>query len=334
MEKESIRSVLVESGLIRKNKIDIIPLSGGVSSDIFLIDDGHNKFIFKRAREKLDVDDPWHADISRNITEQNFINYIQKHIPGCVPQILYRDVEQRFFVMEYLDRSFENWKHQLLNGVWNAQTIIKASVLLSNIHHYSRGDEQAEILFNTSANFTNLRIEPYLITTGNRHPILKEEFYNEAKRLNDCCEALVHGDFSPKNIMVRSDRVMLLDHEVAWYGDPVFDLAFFQNHLYLKTLYHFKKMNRLPDSPDIAWQMYSNITGADIMKSIEKRFGKLLLMLMLARVDGKSPVEYLNEPQKQFIRSFVYDLFEKQIFNRNQLHSMWYSKLKIFQGEN
>lgn len=334
MDKESVRLILLESGLVKNNNIEIKSLTGGVSSDIYLITDKKNAFVFKQAREKLEVKDEWHADVSRNVTEQKFIDYIQTYIPGSVPKILHRDEERGFFIMEYLGDKFSNWKNQLLTGKWDAKTVSSASNLLNKIHLLSYGDERVKELFDTANNFVNLRIEPYLITTGNRHSKLKKEFYNEADRLLICREALVHGDFSPKNIMVESDAIKLLDHEVAWYGDPTFDLAFIQNHLYLKTLFHHKKIGRLPDLPGIAWNVYSKNIQPDIMTTIEKRFGKLLLMLMLARVDGKSPVDYLSANQKAFIRSFVYDMFDRQIFTPNKLHLQWYSNLKKFSSEN
>ena len=48
--------------------------------------------------------------------------------------------------------------------------------------------------------------------------------------------ALVHGDVSPKNILVGPDAPVLLDAECAWYGDPAFDIAFCLNHLLLKAV--------------------------------------------------------------------------------------------------
>ena len=102
--------------------------------------------------------------------------------------------------------------------------------------NHSRNDPTAEDTFQTSASFYDVRIDPYLITAGDRNPDLRKFFQEEAKRLKGWREALVHGDYSPKNMMISKDRFVLLDQEVAWYGDPAFDLAFLLNHLYLKSL--------------------------------------------------------------------------------------------------
>jgi len=114
----------------------------------------------------------------------------------------------------------------------------------------------------------------------------------------------MHGDFSPKNILVDADRLVLLDHEVACYGDPAFDIAFFINHLTLKSILHFSKWSDLK-LPELAWNTYFMKSNAPDLEGLKARSSRLLLMLMLARVDGKSPVEYLDENSRHFLRNFV-----------------------------
>lgn len=328
MDKDLITSILREKGVIHSKKVFFEPLTGGVSSDIFLITDGENRFVVKQALPKLRVEDNWYADTSRNEVEQEFIQYVQQFLPNTVPDILYRHREHQFFVMEYLNDSFENWKEQLLERKFEPETAGKAAQILAEIHLRSRKDEEAKKKFNTTANFKSLRIEPYLITTGNRHPDLKDLFQKEAKRLENRREALVHGDFSPKNIMVNSGRVVLLDHEVAWFGDPAFDVAFLLNHLYLKMLLHADVAAQLPDLSRIVWKIYFDQVDEEQKKEMEPRIGRLLLMLMLARVDGKSAVEYFHNAEKKFVRSFVYDLLPNEVFKQREINSKWRSKLK------
>lgn len=334
MNKQLITSVLREKGLINSKNVHFEPLPGGVSSDIYVLTAGTDKYVIKQALPKLQVEDDWYADPSRNETEQEFIEYVQQFLPDAVPNILLRDADQGFFIMEFLDPSFENWKEQLLGGKFNPGTAETAAELLAAIHLHSWQDEQAKETFNTTSNFKSLRIEPYLITTGNRHPDLKSAFHDEAKRLEHQREALVHGDFSPKNIMVNPDRMVLLDHEVAWFGDPAFDVAFLLNHLYLKMLFHHKSAGKLPDLTQIVSNTYSKKIGETKEKAIKPRIGRLLLMLMLARVDGKSPVEYLQEAQKNFIRSFVHDLLPKRVYALTAINTEWKSKLTTYSFEN
>lgn len=330
MNKNKITSILLENGLLKSSEVEYHPLQGGVSSDIFLLKEGDDRYVVKQARRKLQVKDDWYADPSRNRSEQKFIRYISQFLPDAVPQILYHDDKNSFFVMEYLDQTFKNWKEQLLKGTFEVEITKKAAKLLRSIHHFSWGNRKAELLFDTTSNFKSLRIEPYLITTGNRHPALKEYFHTEAKELENRRTTLVHGDFSPKNIMVGPDRIVLLDHEVAWYGDPAFDVAFFLTHLYLKQLYHVRSSGNLSDLVQTAWNTYSEDPGKEKIEKLEPGIARLLLMIMLARIDGKSPVEYLDETQKEVVRSFVYEMLSNNDLGHADIHSNWTLKLNSY----
>lgn len=334
MDKETIISILRRENLILDSAVDVKPLKGGVSSDIFLVTDGQNSCVVKQALKKLKVEDDWYADISRNRNEQKFLRFLEKMKPNATPKLLYSDDDHHFFVMEYLDDHFLNWKKQMLNGVFEPQTAEKSAELLAKIHLKSRDNEEIKSKFNKTENFYTLRIEPYLITTGKRHPDLKKIFFDEAERLKSHQQALVHGDFSPKNIMVKTDQIILLDHEVAWYGDPAFDVAFFLNHLYLKMLFHYRRKARIKDLTMLAWKTYFHKMGKRTLEEMETRVIRLLLMLMLARVDGKSPVEYLAGEEKNFVRSFVKMHLKREVFTNAEINRNWKEKLAQITIEN
>lgn len=323
VKKEPVISALLKQGLVRSRDVRFEPLEGGVSSDIFLVSDGENRVVVKQALPRLRVDDEWFADTSRNETEQEFNRYLRNILPDAVPEIRYRDREQHFFVMEYLDESFTCWKDQLMNGTFETATAEHAARVLGILHHKSRHDESARSTFQTTQAFKSLRIEPYLLTTGARHPTLKPLFVAEAERLERHRETLVHGDFSPKNILVKPGRVVLLDHEVAWFGDPAFDVAFLLNHLYLKMLVNRYRLDRLPDLAKAVWERYFEVRGSREQEQMETRTGRLLLMLMLARIDGKSPVGYLSDPEQEFVRKFVHRLLPGRIFEQERIHAEW-----------
>jgi len=336
MDIEKIIDTLLKEELFSSKAVDFKPLTGGVSSDIYLIKDGKNRYVVKQARSKLKVRDDWYADTSRNEVEQDFIEYVQNLMPRAVPEMIYRDPEHSFFVMEYLGEGFDNWKDQLMQGTYDENTAHQVADTLATIHLYSWDNEKAKLQFDTTPNFKSLRIDPYLITTGERHPKLKDAFHEEAVRLENCRQALVHGDYSPKNIMVKTNRIVLLDHEVAWYGDPVFDISFLLNHIYLKMLFHHRNIETLPDLSKIIWRVYFSKLGEDKKPQLEHRIGRLLLMLMLARIDGKSPVEYFakKEREKKLVRAFVYDLLSKKIFGQSKINSLWRGRIKKLQNEN
>lgn len=284
---------LQSAGLIA-GKARVKPLTGGVSSDIVLIESDSAPIVVKTALEKLRVKDDWFADVSRNRVEQAFFEYAAPIIPKSVPRIL--GGGDRWFAMEYLG-DMPNWKTSLLAGEGDESTARLAGTVLGRLHAGSWLDEVARARFDTLPNFTALRIEPYLLTTADRVPEVADLLRAEAARLAETQLALVHGDYSPKNLLVGQQRLIVLDAECAWFGDPAFDTAFMLTHLHLKALLHPHASALVP----AFWSAYSHACGHDH----EERTVKLLLCLLLARVHGKSPVEYLSELQKAHVTRFV-----------------------------
>lgn len=319
---------LKRAGLLRDTDLVYESLSGGVSSDLWLVSDGENRLIIKRARKKLLVEDDWFADPSRNRVERKFAEYIHRILPGSVPAVLHFDDQLSYYVMEYLDESFQNWKLRLMNGNFESHTAEQAAGLLARLHDKSRNHPVARDVFSSRKYFKSLRIEPYFLKTSERHPHLEKIFRDEANRLLSSREVLVHGDFSPKNMMISQEKVVLLDHEVAHFGDSAFDLAFLINHLLLKKLYHYKKIDNIPELAAIVWNRYCTKSQFEKPDEFDKCTAKLLLLLMLARVDGKSPVEYLNESQREFVRYFIYKLVKKVNLRIEEVISEWNTQIK------
>ena len=301
--------LLRASGLVISDKPAISALSGGVSCDILMIEDNGRRFVVKRALEKLRVKDDWFADVDRNRHEQSYMRYAVEVAPGAVPRILHADADRNYFAMEYLGDGWLNWKTELLAGRIDPRYARKAGEVLGAIHRASWEDDALRKQFATTPNFFKLRLEPYLLTAGLRNPVLEHFFKAEADRLANTSLVLVHGDFSPKNILLHdgSDEIAILDCEVAWFGDPVFDLAFFINHLLLKALQQPALKVGYLSLTTVFLDAYRSGLGEYWSAHLDERTARLLLMLLLARVDGKSPVEYLvGHPEKQqTVRDFV-----------------------------
>jgi aminoglycoside phosphotransferase (APT) family kinase protein len=327
MDRGDILKLLHEGGLSATEEASCQPLSGGVSSDIWLIDDGRQKVVLKRALPKLRVMDDWFADVSRNRHEQDFIDYVGRFLPGAVPRLLHRDPAAGFFVMEYLGQEFANWKALLLARQVDSEHAREAARILATIHRHSWNDPDARRRFATTPQFRQLRIDPYLITTGQRHPALQALFDQEAERLANTSLCLVHGDYSPKNILIGPGRMVVLDCEVAWFGDPAFDVAFLLNHLFLKALHAAAMAPAYLRLAEMAWRTYASALPSEQQAGLEARVCRLLLMLMLARVDGKSPVEYLiAESQRARVRQFVKEYLPSSAEHLEQLCRAWESQ--------
>ena len=288
--------LLRDDGVIRSSAATLTPLTGGVSSEIYRVNDGDDVFVVKRALAKLKVAQDWFADVGRNRNEYKYMQYVDRHVPGAVPHVRQAHAEHGYFCMDFCS-GYSNWKQLLMAGEAD-HVAPKIGELLGRIHAASAGDSAARETFNTIANFEQLRIDPYLISTARVHPALRQAIHAEADRLRVSRNVLAHGDFSPKNILVAGDDVLIVDCEVAWFGDAAFDAAFMLNHLLLKTLVVKDRGNA-----DRFWTSYCQHAGR--AAASESTVTRLLLMLMLARVDGKSPAEYLNESQRSFVREFA-----------------------------
>ncbi len=330
-EASHFLETLRNDGHVRNADAQIEPLRGGVSSEIYLVHDGAEKFVVKRALAKLKVMDDWFADTMRNTTECNYLECVGRIRPGIVPRIHFAEPTGGYFGMEFFGHDFANWKQLLLSGDCRVNHAQIAGAILAEIHERTSGDEELQQKFDTTTSFRQLRLDPYLHRTGDLHPELRDVFYREASRMEGRREALVHGDFSPKNILIRGDRMVLLDCEVAWYGDPTFDVAFLLSHLLLKSLYHAPVDCEIEDMVTAFWQSYTAARNEAGASTVEQRLGPLLLMLLLARVDGKSPVEYLSPHKQQFVRDFAAERLRRLPRNLGELRREWFQMVKTLQ---
>lgn len=319
---------LRRDGWVCSPRARLTPLSGGVSSEIYLVEDDADRFVVKRALPKLKVRDDWFADVSRNASERAYLECVGRLLPGVVPRVRFANSEAGYFGMEYLGDGFANWKQLLLQGVCEVRHARRAGQVLGEIHRRTAADAKLRRCFDTTANFHQLRTAPYLLTTAERQPALREFFVAEARRLETTRECLVHGDFSPKNILLSAQRLVVLDCEVAWYGDPAFDAAFLLNHLFLKRLHHAPCGGGLRALINEFWRGYLAARPAP-GDGWERRVVNLLLLLLLARVDGKSPVEYLDPSQAQFVRDFVRERLPAGERDLCALADAWFARTHI-----
>jgi aminoglycoside phosphotransferase (APT) family kinase protein len=282
------------------------PLAGGVSSDLWRVDLPGRSLCVKRALARLRVAADWQAPVSRNAYEWAWMRFASRHEPDSVPEPLAHDAEAGLFAMAFLPpEQYPVWKAQLFAGQVEATTAEAVGQLLGTLHAASAGAATLAEEFATDDNFHALRIEPYLLATAAAHPELSDILQGLAARTADTHLALVHGDVSPKNILVgASGRPVLLDAECAWYGDPAFDLAFCVNHLLLKSVVVPGHRADLLGSARVLADEYVRCVDWEPVPVLEARAASLLPALLLARVDGKSPVEYLtNDPHRQVVRT-------------------------------
>lgn len=330
-----LRQQLYIDGLIRDPNAAMTALTGGVSADIFRITDADRTFAVKRVLPKLRVQQDWYADTSRIHTEINCLEYMGKLLPQAVPQLIAARPDHGYLLMEYLGDRFNNWKAPLMCGQCVELNAFKAGDTLGKIHHLTWGNDGLKSRFNALHNFRQLRLDPYFYTLISGHPDLQDRIEIEIHQLQTNRLCLMHGDYSPKNLMFSDDRMVVLDWEVACYADPAFDIGFLLNHLILKAAYRPQQATDYLALAQTVWTAYKAQIGDQTAAFVNQRLAGLLPLLLLARIDGKSPVEYLVSPRPQeMVRSMARTALASPFSGTMPMCINWIQQIKEWNNEN
>jgi 5-methylthioribose kinase len=286
----ALLSYLAGRGIVEPGApLRVEPLGGGVSSDIVGVTGPGVALAVKRALPRLKVEQEWLADARRVAVEARALRFADALTPGAVPPVLDLDEEQSVMTIGLAPAAWANWRDQLLAGRIDALIGRRLGELLAVWHGAEPPPELADTEY-----FVQLRLDPFHRVVAARHPELAAPIAAVAERLLERKIALVHGDFSPKNVLVGGNGLWVLDWEVAHRGDPVFDVAFLLTHLLLKSVHR----------PDDATQ-YRAVAEAFLGgygRHVE-RLSANVGCLVLARVDGKSPAPYLRQSERERVRA-------------------------------
>jgi 5-methylthioribose kinase len=323
---ESLRSL----GLAARDEEPLYQvLTGGVSSQIWRVDLRAGPVCVKRALPKLRVEREWLAPIERNRYEVAWLRVVSSIAAHAVPRMIAQDAEQNLFVMEFLaPESHPLWKTELRSGRADPAFAAQLGRLLALIHRNTAHNSAIAAEFPTDAIFHSLRLEPYLEATALRHPDLAPILHRLVEITAASKHALIHGDVSPKNILVGPQGPVLLDAECAWYGDPAFDLAFCLNHLLLKCLWTPAASADFLICFDAMREAYLEGVAWEPAGVLEARAAALLPALFLARVDGKSPVEYLTAADQDRARGVARRLIPAGPERLETIRKAWAKELK------
>jgi len=303
-------------------------LSGGVSCDVWKVErPGKPALVVKRALEKLRVAADWRAPPERWKTEVAWLRLAGAIDPATAPQILGEDEAARMFAMAFL-ADCPLWKAELAAGRIDVAFAATTGRKLAAIHAATAGRADIAKQFDHGAQFFALRPEPYLLFTAARHPDVGAKIRKMSESIMSARIALMQGDISPKNILVGPGGPVFLDAETACYGDPVFDLAFCINHLLLKCVWHPEHRAQYVESFRALVGAYLAGVNWEDPAALEKRAARLLGALLLARIDGKSPVEYLTaESDKAFVRKTALDFLRREEESLETIAQVWGEKL-------
>jgi 5-methylthioribose kinase len=305
----------------RGDRVRVRELTGGVSNVVLLVEriDSGPLFVLKQARPQLRVADPWFCGVERVLREVEVLQVCQRLLSSSVakgihaadyevslPEVLFCDAKNFLFGMTAAPRH-EVWKQRLLSGQCDRWIAEASGRLLGRLHAATWHDPEVARQLADQQYFDQLRIDPYYRHVARHHPQLAAPIQQLIDSLAEhpCC--LVHGDFSPKNLLVYDRGLMLVDCEVGHYGDPAFDIGFFLSHLLLKAYRAGPRFGEYVQLTIDFWEEYMKwvqpAVGANEYAGLVERAIGNAAGCCLARIEGKSKVDYLDEPTRRIVRT-------------------------------
>ena len=324
IDVETAESYLRQAGQLQGDQlVEIRRLAGGVSNEVFYVAiDKGDDFVLKQARGRLRVADPWFCSVERIWREVEVLRICQRVLAGCqlsveIPQVLFEDRENFCFAMTAAPLHHTVWKQQLLDGDADPTIAQACGQLMGTLHARTWQEAEIDRQLEDRQFFNDLRLDPYYRYVASVHDDLQEAMQHLIDSVWQNRWCLVHGDFSPKNLLVFDNRLMLIDCEVGHYGDPAFDIGFFLSHLILKAIYQSPKSEPYINLTELFFRAYQEplakrIAG-DQLQNLIARAVQNFAGCLLARVDGKSKVEYLSDSQhRDQVRLISRTLFHEQ----------------------
>jgi 5-methylthioribose kinase len=300
LTEDTVVAYLFEKGIFaRDEEITVEVLTGGVSNTVLAISTASKNLVLKQALPALKVAELWEADPRRAIVEADALELFHSLNPEIVPKLVFVDPIRFVVIMERVSLTSRVWKSDLLEGIYRTQVARTLGATLSQWHNYGVSNPAAHKKFMEDTLFDQLRIDPFYRFVAAKNLDLQDSIRSLIAELENNISTIVHGDFSPKNFMVTDDdHVYVLDFEVMHVGNPVFDLAFILAHLLCK-FFHAPNASEAAELSNIA----KTFLDAYLEQSqISETLVLHTALIALARVEGKSPVNYLSKSEQEKIQ--------------------------------
>ena len=309
LTSDTVLAYLIEKKIISaSDQAEVEVLTGGVSNVVLAITTKNQKMVLKQALAELMVAQKWEADQRRAIVEANAIALFHKLSPDQVPNLVFLDPERFILILERVPVGSTVWKSDLLDGVINPDIAEVLGTTLAQWHNFGEKDKEARMQFMEDSLFEQLRIDPFYRFVAAKNEALKPVISRLINELEGDKTTIVHGDFSPKNIMVgMDDQVYILDFEVTHVGNPVFDLAFLLAHLLCKK---FRTDEPLEEKL-LGAAAERFIDAYEVIRPFASSLSLHTALIALARVEGKSPVNYLDPNKQNALVGYTKDILGK-----------------------
>ncbi len=296
LDERSVLAYLGDRGIIDSAHASARSLGGGVSNVVLAVDDETHRLVLKQARAKLQVEDDWYAPRERVLREAEGLRVLAAIDPDAAPRVIDLDPEALTLAIERAPDDWTDWKERLLAGEVDADVATGLGRALRQMQTATdAGAGLSADLIGDLETFELLRLQPYHLTAAQRNPDLADEILAVVERMRATRTCLVHGDFSPKNFLVGRSGSWVIDFEVAHLGDPTFDPAFLASHLLMKAIHLPLWRDRYVAAGEAFFAAYLAAAPDLDVRHLSRQIGCLLL----ARVDGKSPAEYLDAAERR-----------------------------------
>ena len=314
-------------GFIGPEEAHVAPLGGGVSNAVLRVTTTGRSFVLKQSRPQLRTRDAWFSDLDRVYREQEVMRLLYPLLPPLtVPEVLFVDRSNFLFAMSHAPAEARPWKDDLLAGFTDSAVAERAGLVLGRMHQATAENADARRLADPTV-FIQLRIDPFYRRVQERRPEVAVAVQNLVEQMLSRKEALCHGDYTPKNMLVHAAGFTLVDYETAYLGDPAMDLGLFLCHLLLKA---FKNSTRRQNYFELTrgfWRRYDHEVRFQSLADMTARGIGHCAACLLARIDGTSPVDYLPE---EFKREVVRRLARRMLHEPIQ---KWQDVLELCDAE-
>jgi aminoglycoside phosphotransferase (APT) family kinase protein len=312
---EHLAAYLRHTGRIAAHEvIESRALTGGVSNrTVWVRRASGETWVLKQALEKLRVSTMWYARPERIEREAAGLRALEALTPpGTVPRFVFEDAQSHILAMDAVPEPFENWKDMLMAGRVHLEHARQFGALLATIHREShRHEATLRTTFADRSFFESLRLEPYYEFAARALPTAAEFLTHLCAETRAIALVLVHGDYSPKNLLRKDGRFVLLDHEVIHWGDPAFDVGFSLAHLLSKAHHLRQHRAAFRAAAEHHWDAYQQQARAIFDSDFEGRAARHLLACLLARVAGRSTLEYLSATERAAQRDLAVALMQQ-----------------------
>lgn len=304
LSAENALDYLRNQGWIGAEPVQAETLSGGVSNQVLRVTTPTRRFVVKQSQPRLRTRDAWFSDLERIYREQEVMQALHPFLPDVVPEVLYVDRLNYTYAMSHAPLEATVWKADLLDGKINLELGAKVGMVLGRIHQVSATQAKNFEAFRDHNVYVQLRVDPFYRRVQERRPEVSAAIEPIIRDMLTVKEALCHGDYTPKNMLVHEGAFTLVDYETAHFGDPTMDLGLFLAHLTLKAVRAPERAADIVALTHAFWGGYCHEVTFRPHLELERRGLRHLGVCLLARVDGTSPVEYLpKQSQRDLVRN-------------------------------